>query len=159
MFKTLALEISSTALSFTDNLRAACSSSTFSGTSLPPPPPLHTEIYKFDFIIPPLADVDRPPRQYINCSPPHDMSNMTVSVFSLMLAWTFLLSVYTAVFTVLNRTKRKRHSIGLNTYSLNGLKGSEKIAMLSREMLRRLLARVCFRNLLCPSSSDQCRHG
>lgn len=70
--------------------------------------PLNTEIYKFDFITPLLADVNRPPRQYINCSPPHDMSNMTVSLFSLMLAWTCLLSVYTAVFTVLNRTKKKK---------------------------------------------------
>lgn len=52
MFKALALEISSTALSITDNLEAACSSSTSYGTSLSP---LFTEIYNFDCISPPLA--------------------------------------------------------------------------------------------------------
>lgn len=46
------------------------------------PPPPSTVISKFDFITSPLAHVDSPPRQYIICSSPHDMSNIPLFFFS-----------------------------------------------------------------------------
>lgn len=54
----------------------------------------------------------------------HHMIAQT-ALFSLTLAQTCLASVYTAVFTVLNRRKEKEDSTGLNTILEKGLKGSE----------------------------------
>lgn len=136
MFKTLALEISSTASPFTDNLRAACFSSTSYGTSLSP---LYAEMHEFDCISPPLASVDRPARQYINCSPPHDVSNRTVSLSSLMLAEHFC-RVFIQLSSQFSADKKKgKWTVLCSMPFLNGLKWSEKIAMLLFGMLQKSL--------------------